>query len=158
MNDPIAMQLIDSRANLLHESSCLLLRQRLAPLELLEQLPTHSYFQDDVDMLLVFEEAVHLDDVGVVQKLLDFDLSDKLLHNFFFNEHRFINHLECANKASHLLPTYSENYLAKKTLPYLPVPKFLTSSKLSREKARPLFGMVGLFLIQVFFFYSYFEV
>jgi hypothetical protein len=81
VDNAVAVEFINGGADLLHEGSSLDLRQRLATLELLEELPTHSNFKDDIDMLVVFEEPVHFDYVGVVQKHLDLHLPDKLLHD-----------------------------------------------------------------------------
>jgi len=119
-------------------------------------LSTHGNLEDYVDVLLVFEEAIHFDDVGMVQVHLDFDFSDELLNNFLLNEHCFIYHFQCTDKATQLLSKSRDLYLAKNTFPYLPVPIFFTSSKLSRENDGPLlFAPMGLLLIQFFFFYSY---
>ena len=60
------MDFIDSLTNLLDDGCHLGLLHGLGAFELMEELSSCSYFQDDVDVGLVIEVAVHLDDVGMV--------------------------------------------------------------------------------------------
>ena len=92
MYNPIAMEFVNWGAYLLHEACSFDLRQRLTALELLEELTAHCYLEDNVDVLLVFEKAIHFDNVWVVQKHLDFYFSYELLNDFLLDEHCFIDH------------------------------------------------------------------
>jgi hypothetical protein len=51
-----------------------------------KELTSRSDLKDDVDVGGVIEEAVHLDDVRVMQVGLDLELSDKLVDNFLFDQ------------------------------------------------------------------------
>jgi hypothetical protein len=62
VDDLGGVQLINSSADLFHDSSHLDLSQWLDALELLEELSAHGHLQDDVDMFFVVEAAVQLDD------------------------------------------------------------------------------------------------
>ena len=72
VDDPAAMELLDSSTDLLHQSCSLDLVHGFSPFEFFVELAAGCEFQDDAEMLLVVEAAVHLDDVGVIQKHLDF--------------------------------------------------------------------------------------
>lgn len=85
MYNSTTMKFINGCTNLLHKGSSLNLRQWLTSFEVLEQLPSHCNLQNDVDVLLVFEKAVHFDYVWVVQKHLDFYLADELLYDLLFD-------------------------------------------------------------------------
>ena len=105
-------------------------------------------------MLLVFEEAVHLDDVGMIEIHLDFDFSAELIHYLLLYHQRFVDHFERTYETTGLLSRLDLMYLAKKTFPYFPQPRFRTSSKFSSVIVVALLLLLGVFFIQVFFFYS----
>ena len=63
------------------------------------ELTSSAYFQDDVDVCFIMEEAVHLDDVGMVQKLLNLQLSRELLDDFFLHYDLLLDHLQGADEA-----------------------------------------------------------
>lgn len=60
------MQLVDSLAYLSDDTCYFLLRHTLVSFELLEELPAHGYFHDQVDIHSVIEETVHADNIRVV--------------------------------------------------------------------------------------------
>ena len=80
MNNPISMQLLHSRTNLLHVTCRLDLSHRLTSLQLLIQLTVQSHLQHNVDMILVVETSIHLDYVWMTQEHLDLHLADELIH------------------------------------------------------------------------------
>lgn len=154
MYHPVAVEFINRSADLFHEPRCLDLGEGLAAFELLEELSPHCNLQDDIDVFLVFEQSVHLDDVGVVEVHLYLDFSDELVNDLLLDEYGFVDHFQRTDETTVFLPELKLMYLARKTLPYLPEPRFLTSSKLSRLRALALLVLLGVFFIQVFFFYS----
>ena len=85
VNDTIGVQLLDSRADLLHDVCSLEFGHGLTPLQLLVELSSRRKLKNQVDMVLVIEESEHLDDVGVVQELLDLDFPCELVDNFLLS-------------------------------------------------------------------------
>lgn len=57
------------------------------------ELPSCADFEDDVYVGSVIEEAIHLDDVGMVQVCLDLKLSNKLVDDFLFDQQLLFDHL-----------------------------------------------------------------
>lgn len=80
------------------------------------ELSSCSYFQDDVDAVLVIEESVHFDDVGVRQKSLYFELSDELFSDFLFLQQFLLDHLESAYKACAFLSMLSKEGTGREKL------------------------------------------
>jgi hypothetical protein len=93
VDDLLGMEVTDGCAELAHDGSSFALGKGQVVLELFEELASHGYLQDDVDVLLVVEAAVELDDVGVAQEHLDLHLTDELLHNSLFKKDRLLYHL-----------------------------------------------------------------
>ena len=66
MHDVGLVAVVDAGEDLLHEYSSVALAELAALEDFVEELATLADFGDEVVALLVFEELVHLDDVGVV--------------------------------------------------------------------------------------------
>ena len=66
MNDIIFVAIINAREHLFDEHGSILFSELTSGHDLVEQLTTLADISDDVVPLLVLEELVHLDDVGVV--------------------------------------------------------------------------------------------
>ena len=62
------------------------------------ELSSCSYFKNDVDIRYIIEAAIHLDDVGMVQKHLNFDLTDELLSNFLLMQQFLFDNFQGTNK------------------------------------------------------------
>ena len=71
---------------MLHDGGNFALGHGFSLLELVVKLPAGADLQNDVNIALVVEVAVHFDDVGVVEVHLDFELSYKLLGDLLFLE------------------------------------------------------------------------
>lgn len=103
MDYVIGVQLVDRLTNLPHDAGHLVLRHRLVLLQLFEELPARTHLQDNVDVNGVVEEAVHADDVGVVQEALDLELSDKLLGDLLLEQQPLLDYLQGADEVGLLL-------------------------------------------------------
>ena len=66
MHNVLLMAVVDAREDLLHEDGAVALVEFAALQDLVEELATLANLSDQVVALLVLEELVHLDDVGVV--------------------------------------------------------------------------------------------
>ncbi len=64
------------------------------------ELPSRAYLQDDVDVELVVEAAVHLDDVGMVQEHLDLHLPRKLVSYLLLMQQLLLDHLQSAHEVA----------------------------------------------------------
>jgi hypothetical protein len=64
------------------------------------ELPSGPYLQDDVDVAGIVEAAVHLDDVGMVQEHLDFDLTRELVRYLLFSEQTLLDDLQGADEVA----------------------------------------------------------
>ena len=80
VNNPISMQLLHSRTNLLHVTSRLDLSHRLTSLQLLIQLAIQSHLQHNVYVIFVVETSIHFDNVWMTQEHLNLHLADELIH------------------------------------------------------------------------------
>ena len=60
------MAVVDAGQNLFHEHGGIALRKLTARQNLIEKFATLADFRHEVVALLIFEEFVHLDDVGVI--------------------------------------------------------------------------------------------
>ena len=75
------MNLVNRFTDLLDASGDFLLRHRLTAFKLVVKLAACSYLQNNVNASLVIKIAVHFDDVGMVEKHLNLELSDELLND-----------------------------------------------------------------------------
>jgi hypothetical protein len=91
-------------AYLLHEGGYFNLGHRFSAFELLVELSTHANLQDDVDVLFIVKTAVHLDDVGVVEKHLYFDFSDELFYDLLLDQHCFFDDFQSTKEPTEFLP------------------------------------------------------
>ena len=66
MHDVRLMAVVDAGEDLLHEDGAVALAEFAALQDLVEELAALANLSDQVVALLVFEELVHFDDVGVV--------------------------------------------------------------------------------------------
>lgn len=82
MDDAQGVDLVDRLADLSHHKGNPRLGEGLSFLELVVKLASSSYFKYDVDVDCIVEAAVHLDDVGMIEKHLDLHLSCKLISDF----------------------------------------------------------------------------
>ena len=60
------MDVIDSLADLFHDSCYFVLSHWLGFFELMVELSSCPHFQDDINVVRIFEKSVHFDDVGVM--------------------------------------------------------------------------------------------
>ena len=60
------MNLVDGLTDLFHVTSDFLLWHRFASFQLMVQLTSRTYLQDNVNVGLVIEVTVHLDDVWII--------------------------------------------------------------------------------------------
>ncbi len=86
MDYEVGMQVDQSTAELPNEERYLLLLQPnpphlLALIEVLVGILVSCILEDEVDELLVMEEAIEFGNVGVANKGVDFDLSENVLFN-----------------------------------------------------------------------------
>lgn len=99
MDDLQGVDFVNCLANLLHDGCQFGLCYWFRPLKLMLQLPSSAYLQYNVNVSLIVEVAVHLDDIGMVQKLLNLELSGELLNNFLLYNNLLLDHLQGANEA-----------------------------------------------------------
>jgi hypothetical protein len=71
------------------------------------KLTSRSHFQDDVDVVVVIEESVHLDDVGVVEKGLNLQFPNELLCDFLLLEQFFLYHFESTDETCTFLSIFN---------------------------------------------------
>lgn len=72
------MQVVDCRCDLANDSGCFLLADPLLFRALVERPAVHV-LQNDIEVRLVVEAAVHLKDVGMFKAALDADLECELV-------------------------------------------------------------------------------
>jgi hypothetical protein len=85
MHNTIAMHVVDSLAELVDYFGSFLGTEFFILMVLLNQFVAVSVcakFANQIHILFVVEVAIKLNEVGVVQKLLKFDLAKKVLLNF----------------------------------------------------------------------------
>lgn len=75
------------------------------------ELPPCPHFQNDVDVVLVVEVAVHLDDVGVAEVHLYLEFPYELLGDLLLLEQSFFDHFQCTDKACTFLSESMINLL-----------------------------------------------
>ena len=79
MNDLVGMAVVDAGENLLHEHRSILLSELASGHNLVEELTALADVRDNVVTLLIFEELVHLQNVGMIEILEIVDLIEKHL-------------------------------------------------------------------------------
>ena len=79
--------------------------------------------------MFIVKNWIEFDYVSMVHIRLYFYLFDELLDNVLFLYLRFLYHFQAKNHSCFFMSIYDETYLAIFTLPNLPLPKSLPSSK-----------------------------
>ncbi len=103
VDDSQRVNFVDCLANLAHDESDSSFRERLRLLELVVKLSSRSHLQDDVDVGRVVEAAVHLDNVGVIQKLLNLHFPDELISDLLLVQEFLLDHFQGTHKIRILL-------------------------------------------------------
>lgn len=85
MNDVGLMAIVDARKDLLHENGAITLAEFTSLKDFVEEFTTLADLSDKVVALLIFEELVHFDDIGVINFLQNIDLVEK--HTFLIIVH-----------------------------------------------------------------------
>jgi hypothetical protein len=96
MNDTLRMQVLQCLAQLVDVVSCSLLcvsSIRLL-LQFLVQFSSRSILQDQVDLLIIPEEAIHSQDIVVSQVWLNFYLSSQLMLIVTLHQLLLVHHLQ----------------------------------------------------------------
>jgi len=75
MADTFAVAIVQGHQNLLEDIGSLLLIEKLSCNDPVEKLSSSTKFCDQVDVLVVFKVLVELNNVGVIKRLEDLDLS-----------------------------------------------------------------------------------
>ena len=65
MDDLLGVDLVDCLADLFHNGRYFLLGERLQLSKVVQELSSCAHLEEDIDVALVVEEAVHFDDVGM---------------------------------------------------------------------------------------------
>lgn len=131
MNNPQAVQLIDSRAYLFHQPCSLPFTHRLILPQHMKKLSSCHHFQNHIDILLIIETAIHLNNMRMIQQHLYLDLPRKLLHYVLLSDQRLLHHLQRTTKTTLLISEYNKTYRTRYTLPYFPFPNVFIISKSS---------------------------
>jgi len=77
MNNVVLVTIVDALKYLLHEDSCVTLREFSSLKNLVEQFSSLTDFCDKIVSLIIFEELIHLDDVWMVNFLKNVDLIEE---------------------------------------------------------------------------------
>lgn len=136
VDDAERVDLVDRIADLLDDGGHLGLLHGFGALELVEKLPASAHLQDDEDVRLIIEVAVHLDDIGVVEVELDLHLPDELLHDLLLLNQPLLDHLQRADETRVPLCKRSRTYCTSDTCPYFPEPSSLIFLKSLAVTAR----------------------
>lgn len=80
--------------------SCLRLGQRFILFEQGKESPLLHVLQDQIDAILIIEEAVNFQNVSVVEETLDLELQDELVDHEVRLDHLLGNLLDCENGPS----------------------------------------------------------
>ena len=75
VNDSIAVQIWDSLKNIAKYNQNRLLRELLVVLDKLEEMIARAVLHDEINVVFVIEQAIELNNVGVVEEKLYLDLS-----------------------------------------------------------------------------------
>lgn len=99
MNNPQRMNLINCIANLLHYERNPRFWQRLRLFQVMVQLPSRSYLQNNINVFLIVKVPVHLDNIRMVEVHLNFELSDELLCDLLFFQQLLFDYFQRADEA-----------------------------------------------------------
>ena len=77
VDDPVAVDVRNRFVDVVEDHQNLVLGELFALFYQFEQVVARAVLHDEVDVVLVVEEAVELDDVGVAEVELDFYLADE---------------------------------------------------------------------------------
>lgn len=119
VNDFMLMHVLHSCYNLPGDHGGSLLAEALLGLEEFEKRPVACQLQQKVEIVLICEEIVQADQVGMVQKCLHLHLPHQLRHRFCVlfsipaEKIRFPNHFQSGNKASSSMPVSINIYLTR---------------------------------------------
>lgn len=80
MGDSEIVQVVDGRGDLPNDEGCFFLADSLLLGALVEGSSVHV-LEDEVEVRLIVEAAVHLEDVGMLEAALDPDLEGQLVHH-----------------------------------------------------------------------------
>ena len=125
-------------ANLSHNTCHFGFRHGLQFFQLFKQLPSHCYFHQDVDINSIIEKPIHSYNVGMVQKKLNFQLTHKLLCDFFLNNKFFLDDFDSADKICLLFP-------CQENMPIFPCTELLN-----------LFKVIYWYFLLFFLFHDFF--
>ncbi len=163
VDDLERVDLVDGLADLLHDGGHPGLWHGFGLLELVVELPAGAHLQNDVDVALVVEVAVHLDDVGVAQEQLDLQLPDELLRYLLLLKQSLLDHLKRAHETRATLSAKGGWYCTSETWPYLPEPSYFIFRKSPTDTTRflpeDLFrksGLLGIWPSSLAFYYFYY--
>ena len=99
VNNILIMHELNCMANLLHHFSHLLFSKTAILPQRCIDISTAAWLKDQVKMVLVTEESVELDYVGMIQKTLDFYLSNQLVYESRLAfKYLLGDFLQCADK------------------------------------------------------------
>lgn len=118
MDDVVAVQVADAADHLSEVEGGEVLLEVVLLADLLEEAAVGGQFQQQVDLVGVVEEAVHLEDVGVVGVELDLDLLHQLRLHACRTHLRLADHLYRAGEASARVPAHVD--VAELAAPQLP--------------------------------------
>lgn len=77
------------------------------------QLSPCAHLEDNVNVFFIIEITIHFDDIGMIEKYLNFEFSDELLSNLLLQNKFFLDYFECTYELWAFLPTYHDNYLTR---------------------------------------------
>ena len=144
MNYIVFVDVVESLAHLPDDHLAEFLRNRsLLFLEEVVELPRGAQLQHQVDAVLVREESVQLDDVGVVQERLDLDLPDQLLLEDVVQA-LLVDPLDGAHEPSALMPILAAIYVPRKTCPNFPAPSCFPNRKSDIFSSDPIEELVEI--------------
>lgn len=130
MGDVVLMEEVDSKDYLLDDGGCLLFSQSGAIfVEEVEEGAVGGILQDEVDVQLVMEEAIKVDDVGIVAERLQLDFLSYLFFHLVFLDGEFAYLLNGNYHAGLTMSASTYFYLARYTYPNLPLPMHLPKWK-----------------------------
>lgn len=112
VDDLVGVHVVQRSANLLHQKSGHILWYFSLLFQEVVKLSRVAEFQCEIDIIFVSEEGVHLDDVGVVQKALDFDLSHQL-HDQLAVHVRLVDLLQSTHETRCPMPALMITHLAR---------------------------------------------
>jgi len=114
MYDSLPVKIFGSVADLQNDLLGFILGKALALLDSVVELAVTAQLQEEVDVFLVAEVAVHASDVEVVQEALYFQLADDLVLQLLILQYTLVNYLYCAREAQ--LHVLGQVYVTKLSL------------------------------------------